>query len=289
MQTTIIQVPYDSGHYGKRMGRGPLHLVESGIFDRLEAKGHDVQITPIRLDEDFTTEVGSAAELHKLVAQSVRSAPAEGRLPLILSGNCNTAIGTLAGIGADKSGVLWFDAHGDFNTPETSRSGFFDGMALCTLTGRCWRRLASGVPGFSPVAEHNVALIGARDLDPEEKRLLKDSEITCVGAGAIRQNGGKTHLEPFLDELHSRVSQVYLHIDLDVLDPAEARVNQFSAPGGLSAAEVIRIIEAAGRRFEIAAAALTAYDPEYDHENRALEAAERIINAIVRNSSIRNR
>ncbi len=106
MQTSIVQVPYDSGHYGKRMGRGPLHLVESGIFEQLEAKGHDVLIIPIRLDEGFTTEVGSAAELHKLVAQSVRSARSEGRLPVILSGNCNTAIGTLAGIGSDKSGVL---------------------------------------------------------------------------------------------------------------------------------------------------------------------------------------
>ena len=93
-------------------------------------------------------------------------------------------VGTLGGLGTGPTGVRWFDAHGDFNTPESTLGGFLDGMALAIATGRCWIGLAATVPGFTPVAEENVVLVGARDLDPAEGELLRASRVQHLPSDA---------------------------------------------------------------------------------------------------------
>src|SRR5687767_1880913 len=118
--------------------------------------------------ESWVAEIGTAFDLDRQLAREVAAARLRSAFPLTLAGNCITSVGTVGGLGAGATGVLWFDAHGDFNTPETTIGGFLDGMALATVVGRCWRSLAAGVPGFTPVAEENVVLVGARDLDPAE-------------------------------------------------------------------------------------------------------------------------
>jgi arginase len=177
----------------------------------------------------------------------------------------------LAGLDSGSTAIVWLDAHGDFNTPETTVSGFLDGMALATATGRCWQNLAASVPGFRPVSEKNVVLIGARDFDPAERRLLDDSAVTLIESQSVRKHGVSSVLGQALAGL--RAQRVYLHIDLDVLDPDEARANQFSVPGGLSLAEVLEVAGFIGERLTIAAAAITAYDPAYDKDGKALRAA----------------
>src|SRR5215217_3258315 len=125
----------------------------------------------------WVAEIGAAVDLDRQLANAVAAARARGAFPLTLAGNCISSVGTVAGLGAGPTGVLWFDAHGDFNTPETTIGGFLDGMALATVVGRCWTSLAAGVPGFVPVAEENVVLVGARDLDPAEAALLAASGV----------------------------------------------------------------------------------------------------------------
>lgn len=281
MRVSVLQVPYDSGHFGRRMGRGPLHLVERGLLDGLAREGHEAELVPVRLPDGFFAEVGAAAEIHRRVAEAVAAARAGGRFPLVLTGNCNTALGVVTGLGPEPVGVVWLDAHGDFNTPDTSRSGFFDGMAVTALTGGAWRGVTGALPGFHPVAERDVLLLGARDLDPEERRRLEASEAVWVHPDALRENGAEGALGGPLDEISRRAPRAYLHVDLDVLDPGEAKINAFAAPGGLTVDEVIQAAAAVGRRFEIAAAALSAYDPDHDSEDRGLRAAERIARAIL--------
>lgn len=278
---SVLQVPYDSGHFGRRMGRGPLHLAERGLLDGLAQEGHEAELVPVRLPEGFFAEVGAAAEIHRRVAEAVAAARAEGRFPLVLMGNCNTALGIVAGLGPEPTAVVWLDAHDDFNTPDTSPSGFFDGMAVSALTGGAWRGVTGALPGFHPVAERNVVLVGVRDLDPEERRRLEASEAVWVHPDALREKGAEGALGGHLDEISWRAPRAYLHVDLDVLDPEEAKINVFSVPGGLTVDEVIQTAGAVGRRFEIAAAALSAYDPEHDSEDRGLRAAERIAKAIL--------
>src|SRR6185369_6198983 len=163
-----------------------------------------------------------------------------------------------------RPGIIWFDAHGDFNTPETTSSGSLDGMGLAIATGRCWRKLAGTIPGFSPVPEWNVLHVGARDLDAGEKPLLDASGVAVIDAQRIAAEGVRSSLEPALAALSGRVREVYVHVDIDVLDPREAPANQFSTPGGLAVDQLVEAIELIAERFTISATAITAYDPQYD-------------------------
>jgi arginase len=143
------------------MGAGPLHLLRSGLAVRLEEEGHHVTIRSIDLPLDSrATEIASAFELSAALAGAVAEAAEIGSFPLVLSGNCGpAALGCVDGL-QTRMNIFWFDAHGDFNTPETTRSGFLDGMALAAVTGRCWSGLARAIPGFRSVAEGNVTAIG---------------------------------------------------------------------------------------------------------------------------------
>jgi arginase len=219
-------------------------------------------------------------ELNRLLAEQVRSAISNKMFPVVLAGNCNSCLGTLAGIDQSQLGILWFDAHGDFNTPETTISGFFDGMGLAMATGHCWRGLLETIPGFRPVPEANVIHIGARDLDPEEEKLLNRSEVKVIRPGKEADSFRK-NVEAGLDQLMDKVSRVYLHVDLDVLDTGEALPNHLAVPGGLSVETVEEIIEMTRKRFEVCAGAITSFDPSYDKDDEVLNAGIRIIKAFV--------
>ncbi|MDB4949118.1 MAG: hypothetical protein JWM27_1767 [Gemmatimonadetes bacterium] len=176
---------------------------------------------------------------------------------------------------ADALGVVWMDAHGDFNTPDTSASGFLDGMSLATLVGRCWRALAGRVVG-APVPERNVLLIASRDVDAEEDALLRASRITRLSAAEVRGGGA---FDAALAELRGRAARVYLHVDLDTLDPRDANANAFAAPDGLRAAELVDAVRRVGRALRLEAICLSAYDPDADADGRVPPIALRVLAA----------
>jgi arginase len=270
----LLLVPYDSGLRGQRMGAGPLRL-EEGLTQALRGRGHPVERTPLQLAEGaFPAEVSAAFSLNRALAGRVRASVESGRLPLVLSGNCNATVGVLAGLhgagAGERVGVVWFDAHGDFNTPETSRSGFLDGMALAMLTARCWRTGCDSIPGFRAVPEEAVLLVGARDLDPQEAVALAASRVQHLGVKALREGG----LAPALERLAGRVDALHLHVDLDVHDPDRvAPANGYAAPDGLGAEEVLESVRLLAQRLPLRSATLAAWDPSLDREGRLLRAA----------------
>jgi arginase len=264
----LIAVPYDSGRRGERMGAGPDALMP--LLDRrLRDAGHRVQCLTLEAPADsWRAELRTAFDLSRAVARAVRSARDAGAFPLVLSGNCGpAAIGCVAAAEMNPA-VCWFDAHGDFNTPDTTIGGFLDGMPLATVAGRCWPELARRVEGFRPVDERSVALIGARDLDPLEAELLEASQIRRVSPASFRPE-----LMAAVGLMAERCGSAYLHLDLDVLDPSEGQVNSYSAPGGLSCEDVIWAIDEIKRSFHLYAASLTSFDPAVDVDGRALDAA----------------
>ncbi len=277
MDIQLLSVPYDSGHRGVRMGAGPEHLLHAGMDDRLRQAGHTVKVGRVEAPlADPPGEISTAFALNVNLAKQVRRARDHRHLPIVLAGNCITAVGTWGGLGTDNTGVVWFDSHGDFNTPETTIGGFLDGMALATATGRCWPELAMGVPGFQPVPEAAVLLLGTRDLDPLEADLLEGSAVTLLSPELVRDA-----LEPALDALATRVDSVYLHIDLDVLDPSQGRANAFAAPNGLMLEETTAILRRIGGQFTVAAAAFTAYDPAHDPAGDVSRAAFTLVETVV--------
>jgi len=267
------------------MGRGPLHFSKHGATDRLRAGGHEVIESVVDVTTTFPTEIGTSFELYRDLADRVGGAVTDRAFPLVLAGNCGSSLGTVSGVRAatpnDPSdiGVIWLDAHADFNTPETTATGFLDGMVLAALTGRGWHTLTASIPAFRPVSDAHVVLVGARDIDAGEEQLLATSRVMRVEAARMEAGGAQATLDAALTELARHVSRVYLHIDLDVHEPSEAQANQYAVPGGLAASTVRELVRVVGERFSIVAAALTAYDPSYD--DRMLDTGLQIMDAIV--------
>jgi len=278
MTIEVLQVPYDSGHRDARMGHGPLHLIDRGALERLRQIEAAVRLVPVETAAAFPTEIGTAFELHRGVAQAVASAVRDNARPLVLSGNCNSAIGTVAGLSAADPdvplGIVWFDGHGDCNTPDTFTGSFLDAMGLSTLTGRCWRALAATVPGFRAVPDDAVVLIGAHGADPGALGILAASRMAHIPAASVAEGGAMWALGPALDALAGRgIGRVYVHLDVDVIDAAYAPANGFAPTGGLLPDQLLPCVEEIARRFRIAAAAVASYDPAYDREDRILHAA----------------
>ncbi len=277
----LICCPYDLGRRNWRCGLGPTKILQHDAATRLHAAGAELRLVDIETRIGYESEAGLVFEAQRKIAENVAKARKSGRLPLVLGGNCNTAVGGVSGIGGPRLGVLWFDAHGDFCTPDTTSSGFLDGMGLAMVAGRCWRNVLSSISGYAPVPETAMALIGARDLDPWETRDLADSAITSLRVEDIRAKGVRGVFEPFLDRLVQEVDQVYLHVDLDVLDPKEASVNQYDAPDGLRADEVHEAIALIGHYIHVAGGGLGSYDPSVDPTGKTAGIAVGILESMI--------
>jgi arginase len=274
----LISHPFHNGLEGVDMGAGPLRLLADGaISANLHAQGWMVESEMVKTPDSADPEIVRIAEADRRLARLVRAAVAENAFPLVLAGNCNSCLGTAAGLGhagAEPLGVVWFDAHADFDTPDRSL-GFFDGMGLAILTGNGWELLRGTIDGFQPVDERDVVLAGVRDLEEHQRSPLEGSALSVVpGPAAAGPAYGAA-----LEALSERVARAYLHLDLDVLDPSEGRANRFAAHGGLTA-ELEGAIELAFDRFHVAAAAITAYDPALDTDGRMAGAAAAVIRTI---------
>jgi arginase len=164
--------------------------------------------------------------LYRQVADAVAAAAGQGTRPVVVSGDCTTSLGIVAGLqraGLDP-GIVWFDAHGDVQTPQTSASGYLGGMPLRILTGYRPGLIADGL-GLRPVPEHRIVLAGARDLDPPEAAYLD---------GAAIGRAGITDLDPAV----LPDGPLYVHLDLDVIDPAFLPGLKYPAPGGAGLADI---------------------------------------------------
>jgi arginase len=281
MKIQIIQVPYDSGHRDLRQGFGPAHFIDHNLDGLLEADGHQIRKTRIDAKAEFTTEIGTAFELNRLLSGEVKTAVGSGLFPLVLSGNCNSCLGTIAGLNSAKLGVVWFDAHGEFNTPETTRSGFLDGMPLAMATGRCWKAILETIPGFVPVKESNVILIGARDLDREEEKQLQQSGVNVIGSEGVTRDNLLKQIEAALKMLQDRVTGIYLHIDMDALAIEEGAANHFGVFGGLKPELIETAITMVKRYLKIQAGTVASFDPTFDSNGKFLAAGIRCIRLIV--------
>lgn len=279
MHIELIQVPYDSGHFHERTGCGPDYFVDNGIVQLLQNDGHQVNVHRIESQARFHTEVGTAFELNRLLAEHIRSLP-DNNFPLVFSGNCNNCIGTLSGIDLNEIGIIWFDAHGDYNTPDTTITGFLDGMGLAMATGRCWKTLLQQIPGYKPIPENNVIHVGSLDLDLEEKRLFEKAGIPLITYNSNNESAFITLFKDALNNLSSHVKNVYIHIDMDVLETGSAKANHLALPGGLRVETVINCLEIIKENFEIYACGIASLDPDFDKDKTVLNAGISLIKSI---------
>ncbi|MDZ7344427.1 MAG: arginase family protein, partial [candidate division KSB1 bacterium] len=241
MNISLLQVPYFLAREDVGMGRGPKKFVEAGAARELEQLDHRVTVTIVRHQATEEDELNAVAALDANLATQVRASVESGAFPLVLAGSCVSSLGTLAGLREEKIGVIWFDAHGDFNTPEISPSGFLDGMVLAIATGRCHHELVQRI-GLAPLPLPQMAHLGGRDFDPAEWEAMQHLAIQLVTAREIQTTGVEAGLAPALTNLRAHVSEIYLHVDLDVLNAEQFPANEYSTPGGLALEELTKAL-----------------------------------------------
>jgi len=274
-------VPYELGRLREGVGNGPEHLLAHGASEALASAGAAVELRPVELEARFLAsgsgEGDAGFELMRLVASEVRRARAVGAFPVVLAGSCFNGVGVVAGLEEPAPGVVWLDAHSDFNEPATSLEGYLDGMGLAILTGGAWQAMREHVLASPAVPERRVVLAGARSFEPPEVARLAGSALVQLPpdqlASADRLLAAVEAMEP---------SGLYLHVDLDVLDAAVAGVNVYSSAGGLDADQLDALVGELMRQAPVRAVSLTAYDPACDGDDRVPAIARRLLATVAR-------
>jgi arginase len=281
MDVAVIQVPYMLGDGEHPAAEGPGRYLAGGAKEALALGGSSVTVERVERVAEAPFSDGPAASLavNRALAPAVTKVVDAGRLPVVLAGSCDAALGVLGGFDHSRCGVVWIDAHADFNTPESSVSGFFPGMTAAVIAGHCHAGLWAQVGDATPVPEKRVVMLGTRELSPDaERERLERSAVRVV---AWRDRAPLGDAGAALDELAKGVEEVYLHVDNDALDPTVAPgIVDEPVPGGLSLEQLEEVVRAVTARFRLRAVALTTFTPARDREDRTLRAGLRVMELV---------
>jgi len=254
---TLILAPFHLGLEDVAVGAGPGKLLEAGADQILATRGMPAQVVHTRGMKNPATDLDAVVDTNRQIRQAVLEAVDQDSVPVTLAGNCITCLGTLAGLDTARMGIVWLDAHGDFHRPESSLTGYLDGMALAAALGHCHEELRERTALETVPEERNTLLLGVRDLDePAETDRLAQSLVP------VRPHDRLEDVQDLLDGLRSRVDGIYLHLDID-----------FVYPGGLSAEAGEALVEHVLGALPLAAANLTNFDPALDRGGANLKAA----------------
>lgn len=245
MNIAIITQPWQLGSHNMGSGRGPDAILAAELIDQLIDNGHRVgtpmsaELTPAEQKQyGAWNKTGLAnAHLAKLIADERR----EGNFVIALESDCSSTMGALAGIqqsGAQRIGMVWYDAHADFNTPETTLSGMLGGMPVAISTGLCLARLRVQSGLANPIQATDVVMVGLRDVDPLEMELLIEQGVKMVEPDSEL-------VTEAVERLAQRVDAIYVHIDWDVLDPQDIPTAGLPVPDGPHLDELVRLVSVA--------------------------------------------
>lgn len=187
----------------------------------------------------------------------------------VYAGDCVAPIGVLAGLqrqGIDPT-LYWFDAHGDFNTWETTKSNFLGGMPLAMITGRGEQTIVEAT-GMKPLRDDHVILVGARDLDPQEDAAIAESGLTLMSVDEV------TAAEP-------RSGPIFVHVDLDVVDPADLPAHNYPAPGGPKAEAVRAAMQRLANTGRVVAVSISSWNPALPGADKAAAATRSIMDPLL--------
>jgi arginase len=272
----LVGVPMDLGQSRRGVDMGPSALRYSGVRSHLGSLGYEVEERGnIEIAErdtladkkglDFLPQV---VEICSAIYDKARQLADEDAIPLFLGGDHSIAIGTVGGVThSHRSGLIWVDAHGDFNTPKTSPSGNIHGMPMAVLLGHGPKELVDiGRPGTKIQAE-DVVMIGIRDLDPQERLALRASGIKVFTMHDIDEYGMARIAAQALDTL-SHLDRFHVSLDMDAVDPSWAPGVGTPVPGGLSYRESHLLMEILAESQKVCSADVVEVNPILDEQNK---------------------
>lgn len=289
---SIIGVPMDLGQSRRGVDMGPSAIRYAGVVERLEKLNYNIKDLgdiAISRPDDKNKEQDShlrnlqqVAEASEELAKMVDNEMRGNSFPLVLGGDHSIAIGTLAGVAKyfNNLGVIWYDAHGDLNTAETSPSGNIHGMPLAASMGFGHEKLTN-ILGYSPkIKPENIVIIGARSLDPDEKKLIREKGILVYSMHEIDRIGMPKVMEETINYLKERVDGVHLSLDLDGLDPSEAPGVGTPVIGGISYRESHLAMEMIAEANFLTSAEFVEVNPILDNRNKTAELAVALMGSL---------
>ncbi|AZU59989.1 arginase [Neobacillus mesonae] len=281
---SIIGMPMDLGQMRRGVDMGPSAIRYAGVYERLKPLFdaiEDLGDIPIGRPEVSVDEESNlrnldlVAEKNTLLAEKVDEVIQSGSFPLVLGGDHSIAIGTLAGVAKHYKnlGVIWYDAHGDLNTSETSPSGNIHGMPLAVSVG-LGHELLTDIGGYSPkIRPEHVVIIGARSLDEGERILIKEKGIKVYTMHEIDRMGMAKVMEETIAYLKDKTDGVHLSLDLDGLDPSECPGVGTPVMGGISYRESHLAMEMLEEAKLITSAEFVEVNPILDEKNKTASIA----------------
>lgn len=285
----VLGVPYDAGSKKLQLSGGAKALREAGIVSALGRVGEvvdfgdlSVDLQPVDRSDPKLLNPGQVEALCKALAAKVKEIVGKGCLPLFVGGDCSLLFGVVEGLWSPRLGVLYMDAHGDFNTSETTPSGIIGGMCLAAVTGRGSKRLTR-MFGHEPLLqEGSLVLYGVRDLDPLEAETLAKSKVKMYTRHMVKASGAEKTAKEACDYLSAKCDGVYLHVDLDVLDKSLFAAQGLAVPDGLLEDEFGAVLRALAKSGKLRCMSLVAFDAGKDADGgQAKKLVDLVVEALV--------
>jgi arginase len=277
----IVGIPLDLGQSQRGVDLGPGALRYAGIYSRLAGLGFEVEdlgnvAVPVRETLNGERELHNLPSIRKVCEEVYRigqAAVEERCIPVFMGGDHSIAMGTVGGVTHHEPvGLIWIDAHGDFNTPQSSRTGNIHGMALAALLGEGHPELVNvGRPG-PKLHPEDVVMIGVRELDPEERVRLRESGITVYTMRDVDERGIGNITRDALGRLE-HLERLHVSLDLDGLDPVEVPGVGTTSPGGLTYREAQLLMEIIADARRLASLDLVEINPILDQRNQTARLA----------------
>ena len=271
----VLGIPFCVGWVGEGIAEAPEALRASGLVQEVASVGlevkdlGDVECTlPAREMRNLKLlNPAQVIVLSKAIAPRVEQLIRSGYFPLILGGEDGILMGIIAGLqdGLKKRiGLIYVDAHGDFNTPDTTPSGLIGGMNVAIVAGRGPEQLANIFGKRPQLPEETIVLFGQRDLDPPEKAALESSKVTVISTKNVKQMGAAEAMRRAIHILKPQVDTLYFHMDVDVLDPGEMSALILPVPNGLTLKEMMEALEVVGSSGLLCGAAFMVFNARKD-------------------------
>ncbi|WP_040205762.1 arginase [Neobacillus jeddahensis] len=288
---SIIGMPMDLGQMRRGVDMGPSAIRYAGINERLKPlfdEIHDLGDIAIGRpavvvdQESNLRNLDLVAEKSAMLAEKVDEAIQSGSFPLVLGGDHSIAIGTLAGVSKhyQNLGVIWYDAHGDLNTAETSPSGNIHGMPLAVSLGLGHKKLTEIGGYFPKVKPEHVVIIGARSLDEGERKLIKEKGMKVYTMHEVDRMGMAKVIEETIAYLKDKTDGVHLSLDLDGLDPSECPGVGTPVMGGISYRESHLAMEMLEEAKLITSAEFVEVNPILDEKNKTASVAVELMGSL---------
>lgn len=290
----IIGIPMDLGQKHRGVDMAPVAIRYAGLAQKLRSLGYSTvdkgniniqghyTLSSTNYDERIIPIKKGCEKAYDLGAKSIK----RGEIPIFLGGDHSASIGTVGGVTHKKPcGLIWVDAHGDFNTPKTSTSGNIHGMALAVLLGQGSKELVNVGRKGQKVDPGNVVMIGVRDLDKEEKKLLSESGCTVYTMREIDELGMHIILRKTLSKL-SHLETIHLSLDMDAIDPKDAPGVGTPVPGGLTYREAQLIMETICDSGKLQSVDVMEANPILDTQNKTAQVAVSLLASLFGKSII---